>query len=89
MKQTVSTHRQAEKGNLQTVNVRFGSKADMCSVKNMSALPPIADIGQVYSIISSALVGSAGGTVVPPHLNRGRGLNLNHEIRTVKSRHFD
>jgi hypothetical protein len=26
-------------------HVRFGSKADMCSAKGMSALPPKADIG--------------------------------------------
>jgi hypothetical protein len=29
-------------------NVRFGSKADICSANGMSALPPKADIGQRF-----------------------------------------
>jgi hypothetical protein len=36
------------------LNVRFGSKAEMCAANGMSALPPIADIGSLFQSTFSA-----------------------------------
>ena len=64
-------------------DVRFGSKADICSAKGMSALPPkadmcgatsdvcfvpIADMTKFYSITTSAVASSAGDIASPSAL---------------------